>query len=114
MQTPEEQLEKIFKLLREILLSPKLTPEGWSRVTTNGNPPTDGQLRFAGRHGCEWNEKERRDLLARYFQCVPWADMALAHWRTEGAIRSELARLMPHPSALHDAIDFLLDQAQSK
>ena len=71
-----------------------VTPEGWSAVRANGTPPTDEQLRFASRHGCEWNDKEDRDLVTKWMQFASIETLARTHRRTEGSVRSELQRLL--------------------
>jgi len=81
--------------LLEELKTPALTSEGWSSAKpSNSLVPKDHELRFAKRHGCTWNEKEKRDLARKWLQFTSVGQLALIHRRTEHSIRSELQRLL--------------------
>lgn len=71
-----------------------LTSEGWSALKTRGIPPTTEDERHALRHGCTWNQKERRDLVAKWLQFTSVERLAQTHRRTESSVRSELQRLL--------------------
>lgn len=91
--------------LLEQLKTPQLTTEGWSTTRANKTPNTPEQKGFAPRHGCEWNNKEERDLIRKWFQFASVDTLAKVHQRTEGGIRSELQRLLYTAN-----MDVLLDE----
>lgn len=80
--------------LLEQLKTPQLTKEGWSTTRANKTPNTVEQKEFAFRHGCEWNNKEERDLIRKWLQFTSVDTLANIHQRTGGGIRSELQRLL--------------------
>ena len=94
IDTLTKLIEKAQSMLEE-LKNPVLTREGWASVTPNKHPiPQDTQGRFATRHGCAWNEKEKRDLVRKWLQFTSVQSLALLHRRTEHSIRAEMQSLL--------------------
>lgn len=96
--------------LLEELKTPVLTREGWSSVTPNNHPMTQGS---AGRHGCAWNAKEKRDLMRKWLQFTSVQNLALIHRRSEHSIRAEMQRLL-NTANVEVVLDFIFRDEQAK
>lgn len=102
-----ENLQTAITQATELLnvMKAATTSEGWSSLRANGTPPTKEQKSIAPRHGCEWNWKERRDLVEKWLQFASLETLSQRHHRTEASVRSELQRLLNTSN-----IDVLLDE----